>query len=42
MRAFLTGQPLPVAPWTAGGVPADYEGPGGHLPACSDGCQAGQ
>jgi proline iminopeptidase len=28
VRAFLTGRPLPVAPWT-GGVPADFEGPPG-------------
>jgi hypothetical protein len=27
-RAFLTGRPLLVAPWTATGVPTDYEGPG--------------
>jgi proline iminopeptidase len=26
VRAFLTGQPLPIPPWT-GGVPADYQGP---------------
>jgi proline iminopeptidase len=32
IRAFLTGRPLPVAPWTATGVPADYEGPAGHPP----------
>jgi hypothetical protein len=25
--AFLTGRPLPIAPWTGSGVPADYEGP---------------
>jgi proline iminopeptidase len=27
VRAFLTGRPLPVAPWTTSAVPADYEGP---------------
>jgi proline iminopeptidase len=27
VRAFLTGQPLPVAPWTSPSAPADYEGP---------------
>jgi proline iminopeptidase len=29
VRAFLTGRPLPIAPWT-GGVPADFEGPPGE------------
>jgi len=38
VRAFLTGRPLPIPPWTGGGVPADYEGQQGHLPTCSDGC----
>jgi proline iminopeptidase len=42
VRAFLTGRPLPIPPWTGSGVPADYEGPGGHLPACSDGCPDGR
>jgi proline iminopeptidase len=37
VRAFLTGRPLPIPPWTGCGVPADYEGPDGHLPACRDG-----
>jgi proline iminopeptidase len=27
VRAFLTGQPLPIAPWAGDGVPADYQGP---------------
>jgi proline iminopeptidase len=27
VRAFLTGQPLPSAPWTSPSAPADYEGP---------------
>jgi proline iminopeptidase len=27
VRAFLTGRPLPIAPWDGDGVPADYEGP---------------
>ena len=27
VRAFLAGRPLPIAPWTGSGVPADYEGP---------------
>jgi pimeloyl-ACP methyl ester carboxylesterase len=26
VRAFLTGQPLPIAPWTGSGAPADYQG----------------
>jgi proline iminopeptidase len=30
VRAFLTGRPLPIAPWAGSGVPADYEGPDGH------------
>jgi proline iminopeptidase len=41
VRAFLTGRPLPITPWTGSGVPADYEGPDGHLPACSAGCPDG-
>jgi proline iminopeptidase len=32
VRAFLTGRPLPIAPQSGAGVPADYEGPEGHLP----------
>jgi proline iminopeptidase len=32
VRAFLTGRPLPIAPQSGVGVPADYEGPEGHLP----------
>jgi proline iminopeptidase len=32
VRAFLTDRPLTVPPWT-GGVPADYQGPAGRLPA---------
>lgn len=32
VRAFLTGRPLPIAPQSGMGVPADYEGPTGHLP----------
>ena len=32
VRAFLTSQPLPIAPWTGSDTPADYEGPEGHLP----------
>jgi proline iminopeptidase len=32
VRAFLTGRPLPIASWSGSGVPADYEGPEGHLP----------
>ena len=31
VRAFLTGRPLPIAPQSGTGVPADYEGPDGHL-----------
>jgi hypothetical protein len=27
VRAFLAGRPLPIAPWTASGVPADDQGP---------------
>jgi proline iminopeptidase len=27
VRAFLTGRPLPVAPWSGTGVPADFDGP---------------
>jgi proline iminopeptidase len=27
VRAFLTGKPLPIPPWTGSGVPADYQGP---------------
>jgi proline iminopeptidase len=27
VRAFLTGQPLPVAPWDGSAAPADFEGP---------------
>jgi proline iminopeptidase len=27
VRAFLTGRPLPIAPWDGNGVPPDYEGP---------------
>jgi proline iminopeptidase len=27
VRAFLTGRPLPIAPWSGSGVPADFEGP---------------
>jgi proline iminopeptidase len=27
VRAFLTGQPLPIKPWTHPQAPADYEGP---------------
>ena len=30
VRAFLTGRPLAIAPWTGTGVPSDYEGPDGH------------
>jgi len=30
VRVFLTGGPLPIAPWAGSGVPADYEGPDGH------------
>lgn len=41
VRAFLAGRPLPIPAWTGSGVPADYEGPDGHLPACSDGCPDG-
>jgi proline iminopeptidase len=32
VRAFLTGRPLPIAPQSGAGVPADYEGPEGQLP----------
>jgi len=32
VRAFLTGRPLPIAPQSGDGVPADYEGPEGQLP----------
>jgi proline iminopeptidase len=42
VRAFLSGRPLPIPPWTGSGVPADYEGPDGHLPACADGCPDGR
>jgi hypothetical protein len=41
VRAFLTGRPLPIPPWSDG-VPADYEGPAGHPPACPDGCPDGR
>jgi len=27
LRAFLTGQPLPIAPWVGSALPGDYEGP---------------
>jgi proline iminopeptidase len=30
IRAFLTGRPLPVVPWTGAGVPAGFEGPEGR------------
>jgi proline iminopeptidase len=33
VRAFLTGRPPPVAPWTGTGAPADFEGPEGRPPA---------
>jgi proline iminopeptidase len=32
VRAFLTGRPLPIAPQSGSGLPADYEGPEGHPP----------
>lgn len=42
VRAFLTAWPLPIVPWSGGGVPADYEGPAGHPTGCADGCPDGR
>jgi proline iminopeptidase len=42
VRAFLTGRPLPIAPQSGMGVPADYEGPHGHPVICTDGCPDGR
>lgn len=42
VRAFLTGRPLPIPPWTGSGTPRDYQGPHGRATACIAGCPHGR